>query len=161
LGPGALPEGVVDSLVKEGVSKRVAAELVQTFPDESVQQLRALEHRKPRDRAAVLVRSIKDQWPLPAAFVAAVESKRKAAQELAAKTARAALDRKRQEQREGASVAFLGLSAQERDTYVKRACEALLKEKPNAYRLMNGKRGFDPWVQQRAMEIHAAEMGQN
>lgn len=160
-GPSALVVGVVDSLVENGVSKRVASELVETFPDESVQQLQALEYRKPRDRAAVLVRSIRDQWPLPAAFVAAVQRKQKAAQYLAVKTARAALDRKRQEQREGASVAFLGLSVDIRDTYIKRACEALHKEQPNAYRLMNGKRGFDPWVQQRAMEIYQKEVSQN
>jgi hypothetical protein len=153
---GAMDDVVV-SLVGAGVSRKVAAALVQADPAEVEQQLQALEYRKPRDRAAVLVQSIRDKWPLPAAFVSALEQKRKAAQQLADAAARAALERKRQEQRQGVSVAFLGLSAEIRGKYIERACEALHKEQPNAYHLMQGKRGFDPWVQARAVAIYLGE----
>lgn len=149
--------GVVASLVAEGVFPNVAAQLVAELGEESVQkQLDALPHRKAKDRAAVLVASVKQSWPLPVAFTQAVERNRKAALEASQRAARAALESKRVEQRSQVSTVFQSLPEEARSVFLSEACEALRKEQPDAFRMMYGRAGFDAWVTGRAVKLVAA-----
>ena len=102
---------VVASLAAEGVTPAVAVQLLsEVGPEEARKQLEALPHRKPRDRAAVLVKSIRERWDVPRAYVEALDRKRKEAQDAQNRSLRAALEAKRAEQRSRAETALSGLS---------------------------------------------------
>lgn len=143
-------------LVAEGVPVPVARVLVATHGPEVVQeQAEALPFRRPNDRAAVLVASVKGRWSLPAALVAAKERRAKEQRDRSERAARAALAEKRAEQRRNIQTAFSGLPAALQEQYRERARLALAAEQPAAYRLMQGRGMFGSWVEQRARGIAA------
>lgn len=102
---------VVASLAEEGVTPSVAVQLLaEVGPEEARKQLEALPFRRAKDRAAVLVKSIRERWDVPRAYVEAVERKRKEAQEAQNRALAASLAQKRAEQRAQAESALSGLS---------------------------------------------------
>lgn len=66
---GSGADVVAKMLTAEGVSATVAATIATEANEADVrEQVAALPHRKPRDRAAVLVASVRERWELPATY---------------------------------------------------------------------------------------------
>lgn len=148
--------GVVASLVAEGVLKHVAVQLVEQLGEDPVQeQLQALPHRKPKDRAAVLVSSIKQSWPLPETFKAAVARKQKEAAEAQNRAMKAELAKKRESARQETKAAFYGLPDAVRADLLDRAASALRVELPAAWRMMQNRppEVLASWITARAVTL--------
>lgn len=146
----------VSAVADEGVVPAVAAALVRRYGVQLVRvQLDALKHRTVRDRAAALVASIRQNWPIPAVMERKQEEQRKAAQRASERAFRVALDRKREEDRQAALDRLSGLPPEARAAVLDVARRSLQCEKPAAYTLMVGKAGFDAWVQTRALQLLA------
>jgi hypothetical protein len=60
---------LVDGLIARGVTKLVAEELVRNHDEEHIKSwLAAVPHVKAKDRAAYLVKAIREGWELPEAY---------------------------------------------------------------------------------------------
>ena len=60
---------LTEKLVGLGITPSVAQELAAGFDDDRIErQIVALDHRKARDRAATLVKSIREDWAMPEAM---------------------------------------------------------------------------------------------
>jgi hypothetical protein len=66
--PTKSADPLVERLVQVGVSRSVAVALVGEKPGECRRQLEFLAHRGARDRAAVLVKAIREEWEPPQAW---------------------------------------------------------------------------------------------
>lgn len=153
--PDAFPERIEKGLAALGVSFPVAAALASEKPQESAEQLAALPYRQAKDKAAVLVASIKQAWPLPEAYKAAVARKQKEAAEAQNRALRAELAKKRETTRSGAKSQFSGLPDTLRAELLDQAAAALRAELPAAWNLMQ-KRSEEvrtTWIAARAMSM--------
>ena len=158
--PAAPAIDAARALIAVGVSPQVAAGLVAEHGAEQVeQQVAALEHRKPRDRAAVVVKAVREAWSLPAAYVAALDRKRKEQQRAATAAAAAALDAKRAEQRAAAQNALCGLPEGRRAELLDRAALDVQRANPAAWRIMRAA-ARDALVRNRALALLAVDLGQ-
>ena len=130
------PSASVVALIQEGVFPPVAARLLAEYGEEAVtEQVEALPHRSARDRAAVLVKSIRERWPIPAALRRQREKEQQEAQKAAKRGAEAALARKHAEERQEREKRLSGLSEAERKTLEEQAQEEVLRERGAAARL--------------------------
>jgi hypothetical protein len=147
---------VVSAIADVGVIPRVAVHLVAKHGVEPVRvQLEALKHRNVRDRAAALVASIRNNWPLPAAMVKQQQEARKLALRASERAFRVALDRKREEDRQQAVNRFYGLPGHQQAAILEQARQSLQRDMPGAYQVMQGRAGFDAVVLSRALELLA------
>jgi hypothetical protein len=121
-------ESVEDSLtrllVKIGVSRAVAASLTAKYPHDFIRdQVRALPYRKASEPAAVLVKSIREEWELPKQCKKAAATVEKQAREIVKK--------KQEELQERQAEQELGrLSPEEREALRCEAEERIKKEGP-------------------------------
>jgi hypothetical protein len=72
---GAVDDDALELLLTQGVTRRIAQELVQTHPGEAIRQQFAWQAYRPAatSPAGALVRAIRDSWPPPPAWVEAQE----------------------------------------------------------------------------------------
>ncbi len=69
-------KGLFELLINHGVSKPAAADLVRSFPAETIRrQIEMLPYRDARDPAAMLVKAIRDDWDAPSAYKAMLREK--------------------------------------------------------------------------------------
>jgi hypothetical protein len=134
-----LGKELAESLASVGVSEPVAVKLSEELPEESLLQLAALSYRSPRDKAAVLVASIKQRWPMPAAFLTAADLKKKQAAKAQNDALRAELAKKRETTRSDTKARFSGLPEPLRAEYLDRAASLLRSELPDAYAFMQNR----------------------
>jgi hypothetical protein len=142
-------------LERIGVAPGVAAELVVSCPSETVQQLAALPFRSARDAAAVLVASVRQSWPIPAAFTAALNREKKQQAEAQNRALRAELSKKRETSRQDTKTAFYGLPDAVRADLLARADADLRANKRIAWDFMQ-KRPPEvraSWVADRAISL--------
>lgn len=65
---GSQEKEALDALIKAGVNGKAAMNLVKKYPAHGIlQQIKSLEYRKPKNKAALLVSSIKKAYPMTAA----------------------------------------------------------------------------------------------
>lgn len=149
---------VVASLAQEGITETTAAQLVaEAGPEEARKQLEALPYRKAKDRAAVLVASIRGRWDVPRAFVEALERKQREAQDAQRRALAAALDQKRAEQRAQVETALSGLSEAAYAALEARARAALAGNV--AWRMAQGRAGgvaADKLLRAKMLDLAAA-----
>jgi hypothetical protein len=150
-----LEKRISEDLISAGVAVPVALHLVATEPERAAEQLAALPYRQAKDRAAVLVASIKQSWPIPEAFKAAVARKQKEAAEAQNRALRSELAKKRESTRLDTKSAFCGLPDASRDDLLARADAALRAELPQAWRLMQNRPAEvrTAWVTARAVAL--------
>jgi hypothetical protein len=68
LTPGSQEKEALDALIKAGVKDRVALGLVKKYPADGIlRQIKSVEYRKPKNKAALIVSSIKKAYPMPRA----------------------------------------------------------------------------------------------
>ncbi|HTE16855.1 MAG TPA: replication initiator protein A, partial [Armatimonadota bacterium] len=84
--PAALPptpppalSPLADRMVQAGVSRATAVEMAAAMAEECERQLDYLPYREARDPGAVLVKSVREGWSVPAAWTQAQEGKKAAA----------------------------------------------------------------------------------
>lgn len=140
--------GVVASLIREGVTAAAAAQLVADQGEAEVrEQLEALPHRKARDRAAVLVQSIRQRWAVPSALEAYRQAQRRQQEQQARSRAVAVVAADRAQRQAEELRRLSGLSAGEREALEARALALWQQEQPAAARLMAGRSGSAAVVQ--------------
>lgn len=152
---------VVASLIAEGVTPPVAARLVlESGSEVAREQVEALPFRKPRDRAAVLVQSIRQRWAVPVALEASRETRRQEAKraERARVVAVAAADREKG--RQDLLARLSGLSTAQREALEARALAMWQEEQPAAARLMAGRSMAGAVVQGYVLRLISAEGGE-
>ncbi len=124
------PSASVVALIQEGVFPPVAAQLLVEYGEEAViEQVEALPHRSARDRAAMLVKSIRETWSIPAALRRQREKEQQEAQKAAKQAAEVILARKQAEERQKREKRLSELSDGERAALEQRAREEILREK--------------------------------
>ena len=149
---------VVSALADVGVLPVVAVHLVKRYGLDPVRvQLEAMKHRTVRDRAGALVASIRNNWPLPSAMVKQQQEARKLALRASERAFRMAMEQNRQDDRERLLQRLRMLSEGERGAIFERARKAIQQEQPVAYRLIEGKAGFEPWVHDRVLKLLAEQ----
>jgi replication initiator protein A len=102
LAPPTPPDPLVQRLVEAGVSPPTAADLAAERPEQCGRQLDYLPHREARDRAAVLVKAIREGWAPPQAWTEA----QAAAEKKARRKQRREAERVGKEQAAEAGAAF-------------------------------------------------------
>ena len=131
---------VVASLIAEGVTPPVAARLVLESGEEVArEQVEALPFRKPRDRAAVLVQSIRQRWAVPVALEAFREARRQEAQRAERARVVAVAAAEREKGRQELLARLSGLSTAQREALEAHALALWQEEQPAAARLMAGR----------------------
>src|SRR5262249_7158248 len=92
----AVDDALLELLIAQGVTRRIAQALVKSHPGEAIRQQLAWQPYRPQAKspAGALVQAIRDAWPPPQAWVEA--------QEHAAAVARQAEEEARQRQEEEA-----------------------------------------------------------
>lgn len=149
---------LVKTLASVGVLVSTARKLVQVHGEDAVRsQLTALPHRSARDRAAVLVKSIREAWSIPAVVVENHEKQHKDFQKSQGKAARIALERKQQQERENVRQAFQGLPEARKAAYLAEAQRQAAKDSPGAFSVLSGRYGFGPWIMDRALRLFVAD----
>lgn len=69
-----LCEVMIAELLKNGITRSVAEQICRDYPESRIKnQILALKYRKAEDQAAVLVRSIQENWALPTGCVEALK----------------------------------------------------------------------------------------
>ncbi len=156
--PADLPiaaRALASSLRDVGVAEPVAYELATKKPAETAEQLAALPYRSARDAAAVLVASVRQSWPIPAAFLAAMAREKKQQAEAQNRALRAELSKKRETSRQDVKTAFYGLPDAVRADLLARADADLRANKRIAWDFMQ-KRPPEvraSWVADRAISL--------
>lgn len=156
--PDASREKMQKELASLGVSFPVAVALVKTMPEEVSKQLDALPYRQVKDKAAALVASIKQSWPIPEAFKVALARKQKQAADAQNAALRAQLSKKRESTRSDAKSRFSGLPDAEQAELRDRAASALRSELPAAWKLMQNRppEVLQAWITTRAIAFVGA-----
>jgi hypothetical protein len=92
--PGAVDDDALELLLAQGVTRRIAQELVRTYPAEMIRQQLAWRAYRPAAKSPVgaLVRAIRDAWPPPPAWLEAQEHAAAVARQAAAEAQRQAED---------------------------------------------------------------------
>jgi hypothetical protein len=72
---GAVDDALFELLIAQGVTRRIAHELVATYPAEAIREQLACQAYRPKAKspAGALVRAIRDAWPPPPAWLEARE----------------------------------------------------------------------------------------
>lgn len=149
---------LVQAVTALGVLVSTARKLVQVHGEDAVRsQLQALPHRSARDRAAVLVKSIRESWSVPAAVVERQEKQHRDSEKRREKALRVALDRKQQEERQNIREAFQGLPEARKAAYLAEAQQQAAKDSPGAFSVLSGRYGFGPWIMDRALRLFVAD----
>lgn len=149
---------MVKAMAALGVLLSTARKLVQVHGEDSVRsQLQALPHRSARDRAAVLVKSIRESWAVPAAVVEKHEKQHKDAQRRQEKAFRQALEAKQQQERQKLREAFQELPEARKAAYLAEAQQQAAKDSPGAFSVLSGRYGFGPWIMEKALRLFEAD----
>ena len=152
---------LVQAVTQVGVLVSTARKLVQAHGEEAVRsQLQALPHRAARDRAAVLVKSIREAWSIPATVVQNQDKQRKDSkdsQKRQEKALRIALEHKQKQERQKLREAFQGLPEARQAAYLAEAQQQAAKDSPGAFSVLSGRYGFGPWIMDKALRLFAAD----
>lgn len=78
----------LDNLIEIGITEHVARQILKNYPEDKIKaQIEALPFRKAKDPAAILVKSIKEEWSPSSGYKNHIESKKRAANNKAKKEA--------------------------------------------------------------------------
>lgn len=114
----------VEKLVGSGVTRSVAQELAKVFGDDQVsRQIEALPHRKPKDRAATLVTSIREDWSMPEELRRAEAKAARLAEEHRRRAQEESLKRVRRLHEEKAAEFWASMTPGEQERFVEEAIE--------------------------------------
>lgn len=146
--------GVVASLIEQGVTHQVAEDLLRSHSEDEVrEQVESLPFRKSRDRAAVLVASIRQRWSPPAALGAFRQAQCRADRQASKARAAAVVSAERANRQQDLLRRLSGLSAGERESLEARALALWQQEQPAAARLMAGRSMAGAIVQGYALRL--------
>lgn len=149
-----VPAELLELLEREQITKALAVSLIREYGIEQVRgQLVALPLRKPKDRGAVLVSSIKGAWSLPVAVRQEKVKKQSSEQEAQNRALRAALKQKQEQDKETSLRAFCALPGVSRGALLDQARTLLLNELGDSGRMMAERPVFNTLVQNRAMQL--------
>ncbi|WP_337173512.1 helix-turn-helix domain-containing protein [Paludisphaera sp.] len=125
----------VEQLVGSGVTRSVAEALASKFGDDQVsRQIEALPHRKPKDRAATLVSSIREDWALPEELRRAGEKAARHSEERERRAREESIKRARRLDEEKVSRFWASLTPGERERFVEEAIEHAVPEQRDLIR---------------------------
>jgi len=111
-----LPGGIIGDLVFLGVSSTTAQELVESFNEADIrQQMEWLPFRRPKDKAALLVKAIRERWVAPDSWRRHQEAQKNAQVIYEKRRERKQLDDREDELHDEVERRLAELSGQERD----------------------------------------------
>ncbi|OJW13124.1 MAG: hypothetical protein BGO49_20215 [Planctomycetales bacterium 71-10] len=114
----------MEKLVGSGVTRSVAEELARVFGDDQVsRQIEALPHRRPKDGAATLVSSIREDWALPEELRRAKEKAARLSEERERRAREESIKRARRLDEEKVSRFWASMTPGERERFVEEAIE--------------------------------------
>ncbi len=148
---------LVATLEHLGVTRVKAVELVQSYEyDVITKQIAALNYRKAKDRAAVLVASIKQNWSIPAAVSESIKQRVQDERKAHTSALSAALERERQSNRANTLAAFSGQSDAICSHWRERAAVVLRSEYSNVVGMMSNRAMWSGMIERRASELWAS-----